>query len=825
MSLGTFAVGLASPGGMLGLPPSTAATPEPYPDAHKEVSNEPVVLPVPGSPKALTHPCGQFNPEPPFEGLSPLSFAVAYNGPNPYCSGAYGDPAVWRHNGHDYIVSAYFSQVGAFHIWNVDDPYNPVHIRTELVPGGGSTITIFDFVQNGEQYLSMSTRGSNFGWHVYNVTNPAAPVHVVTKRGADWGIVHEHFVSSDGNGNADFAWLAMGTEAGSGDKAVILDLRGGVVNAVESNRYERPDGASFIHDITVVGNRTFVSHWSGGALIFDKMALATVPGTTPLHPLDAIRPAGFQVHHSWPTSDGNYVFIEDEFLNGSNQEKVKYYDISNISAPVYRGGIIGAGVAQTSQAHNLKIFNLGPGLDQLFIAWYRAGSRGYLVDTTTPGTITVTQNVRHEYRTNFGPGFGGAWGMDYWPCTLRGQQHLCVVTADYERHGMIIDALGVHPELDPYEPDVPVVTSGSTFNSCDVTITGTAHDYWSGVSLVEASIDGGPWLPATGTDNWTLNWTAPADGTYNVTVRVTDHGVPANTRSTAPFTITVTGCTGGNTPTPGTTPPTGTPVPPTITRTPVPPTNTFVVPSNTPGASTATTAASTTTPVAPTNTVAAPTGTVVESTATATACTVSFSDVLPSDTFYANIRCLACRGIIGGYADGTFRPNTPITRGQISKIVSNAAGFNEPVEGQTYEDVPTNHTFYVWIERISGRGIVSGYSCGGTGEPCIPPDDRPYFRPQNNATRAQLSKIVSEAAGYDDDPGPQRFEDVPPSHPFYVWIQRLAIHGGIGGYQCGGLAEPCGPLNLPYFRPYNNVTRGQTVKIVADTFYPNCETP
>ncbi len=54
-------------------------------------------------------------------------------------------------------------------------------------------------------------------------------------------------------------------------------------------------------------------------------------------------------------------------------------------------------------------------------------------------------------------------------------------------------------------------------------------------------------------------------------------------------------------------------------------------------------------------------------------CTLTFTDVPPDNTFYTHVRCLACRGIISGYADGTFRPNNPVTRGQLAKMVSNAA--------------------------------------------------------------------------------------------------------------------------------------------------------
>jgi hypothetical protein len=219
-------------------------------------------------------------------------------------------------------------------------------------------------------------------------------------------------------------------------------------------------------------------------------------------------------------------------------------------------------------------------------------------------------------------------------------------------------------------------------------------------------------------------------------------------------------------------------------------------------------------------------GTVTTSTpvATATTCSMQFSDVPANSTFYANIRCLACRGIMGGYGDGTFRPNNNVTRGQLSKIVANSAGFNEPVSGQTFEDVEPGSTFYEYIERMASRGIIGGYPCGGTGEPCGN-GDKPYFRPNANATRGQISKIVSEAADINDPVSGQTYEDVPNTNTFYVWIERLTARGVMSGYPCGSPGEPCGTDNKPYFRPNNNATRGQTSKIVANTFFPGCQTP
>jgi hypothetical protein len=217
-----------------------------------------------------------------------------------------------------------------------------------------------------------------------------------------------------------------------------------------------------------------------------------------------------------------------------------------------------------------------------------------------------------------------------------------------------------------------------------------------------------------------------------------------------------------------------------------------------------------------------------------------FEDVPPGSTFYEFVECMGTRGIISGYPCGGvgepchaqnkpyFRPNANVTRGQVSKMVVSAAGWNDPVPStqQTFEDVPPGSTFWLWIEQLAGRGIIGGYPCGGPFEPCQPPSNRPYFRPNNNLTRGQLAKIAAQAAGFTETPTGQAFEDVPPGSTFYPWIEPLAGRGIIGGYPCGGLGEPCMPPgNRHYYRPNGNVTRGQTAKIITNSFFPNCQTP
>jgi outer membrane protein assembly factor BamB len=201
-----------------------------------------------------------------------------------------------------------------------------------------------------------------------------------------------------------------------------------------------------------------------------------------------------------------------------------------------------------------------------------------------------------------------------------------------------------------------------------------------------------------------------------------------------------------------------------------------------------------------------------------------FIDVCPPDYFYAPVHALNDDGIVSGYTTAPpcrnslwipcFNPYNNGTRGQVSKIVSLAAGFGEPPTGQSFEDVPPGSTFYTYTQRLASRGLVDGYACGGPNEPCNPPANRPYFRPNNIVTRGQLSKITANAFSWVEPVDTQQFEDVQPGSTFYTHTGRLYSRNIIMGYPCGGPDEPCGPNSLPYFRPNNEVTRGQTAKIV-----------
>jgi hypothetical protein len=189
-----------------------------------------------------------------------------------------------------------------------------------------------------------------------------------------------------------------------------------------------------------------------------------------------------------------------------------------------------------------------------------------------------------------------------------------------------------------------------------------------------------------------------------------------------------------------------------------------------------------------------------------------FTDVCPDDWFYPFITGLSDLGVVSGYADGTFRPNNDITRGQMMKIVVLSTELTGALPlTPTFNDVPSTHTFYQWIEVGVANGVVGGYNCGGPFEACDP-QSRPYFRPGANVTRGQLSKMIVKAKGWGPlEGGSPTFIDVPSDNPFFGFIERISANGVIGGYECGGPGEPCPGR---YFHPSSDSTRAQATKII-----------
>ena len=109
-----------------------------------------------------------------------------------------------------------------------------------------------------------------------------------------------------------------------------------------------------------------------------------------------------------------------------------------------------------------------------------------------------------------------------------------------------------------------------------------------------------------------------------------------------------------------------------------------------------------------------------------------FADV--SDEWYATaVNWAANVGVVNGYEDNTFRPNTAITREQLAAILMNYASYKgEDVSNRAdldgYTDQPST-----WAEEAMQWAVAEGLVSGMTED---------TLQPQGSATRAQVAAIL-----------------------------------------------------------------------------------
>ena len=112
----------------------------------------------------------------------------------------------------------------------------------------------------------------------------------------------------------------------------------------------------------------------------------------------------------------------------------------------------------------------------------------------------------------------------------------------------------------------------------------------------------------------------------------------------------------------------------------------------------------------------------------------NFSDV-SADKWYNNaVSTLSRMGVIGGYADGTFRPDAPISRAEFAKIAVSFTQNNGSAVYNYFTDVKTTDWFAPYVTAAKDAGLIEGYSDGS-------------FKPKSKITRAEACAIVNRTLG------------------------------------------------------------------------------
>ena len=86
----------------------------------------------------------------------------------------------------------------------------------------------------------------------------------------------------------------------------------------------------------------------------------------------------------------------------------------------------------------------------------------------------------------------------------------------------------------------------------------------------------------------------------------------------------------------------------------------------------------------------------------------AFRDVRSGDWYASDVDRLSTLGVISGYPDGSFRPNASVTRAEFASV---AAKFVSAKSGQGFSDL-NGHWAQNAIEKLNSAGWVSGYGDG-----------------------------------------------------------------------------------------------------------------
>jgi len=174
--------------------------------------------------------------------------------------------------------------------------------------------------------------------------------------------------------------------------------------------------------------------------------------------------------------------------------------------------------------------------------------------------------------------------------------------------------------------------------------------------------------------------------------------------------------------------------------------------------------------------------------------TSPFKDLPPTHWAYSPIMSLYQAGAVSGCASGGFRPDEPVTRAELSKMIALAFGLNaEPDMPIGWADVSCTDWFHPYVEATMASGIMVGTEPG-------------RFSPNRLASRQEVCVAVVRALGAETQTLQEgvAFKDASQIDGWAKDALRVAVASGLAkGYTDGT------------FKPRNPTTRAEAASVLA----------
>jgi len=160
--------------------------------------------------------------------------------------------------------------------------------------------------------------------------------------------------------------------------------------------------------------------------------------------------------------------------------------------------------------------------------------------------------------------------------------------------------------------------------------------------------------------------------------------------------------------------------------------------------------------------------------------------------------------VVGGYADGTFRPDNFISRGAVAAILNRVHGFERTGAVKDFSDVPATSAFYNAIMACADNGVVSGYG-----------DAANTFRPANNISRQAAIAMIARCAMTDADYAEFANKAADKNYLASLWSDYSGISENYYAEFCY-MAKYCGLSGFSdgTVRPTKDITRAEFVSLL-----------
>ncbi|WP_226618605.1 S-layer homology domain-containing protein [Cytobacillus firmus] len=167
-----------------------------------------------------------------------------------------------------------------------------------------------------------------------------------------------------------------------------------------------------------------------------------------------------------------------------------------------------------------------------------------------------------------------------------------------------------------------------------------------------------------------------------------------------------------------------------------------------------------------------------------------YTDVKQDGWYVDGIRYLSQLSISNGYPDGTFKPNSNVSRAEAVKMIGVALSLDGTLKKTIFPDVKPEMYASGYIDATYKLDIVNGYPDG-------------TFKPEKSITRGEMAFIMKKAFNYPDS-YKMAFSDVPSNKFYYSAVNALKEAAVLEGYEDGT------------FRPDQPITRAEFATLLAN---------